>query len=60
MADKQVAAWFKVATDLLNHSFLSGTIEIDQDIATKNDIEHFSYAVIGVHEIQSMEPDTLP
>jgi len=55
MADKKVASGLKMPTQLVYYLLLGVTVEIDEYVATENNIERFVNIIRRIHEIKIAE-----
>jgi hypothetical protein len=55
MADKKVASGLKMPTQLVYYLLLGITVEIDEYVATENNIERFVNIIRRIHEIKIAE-----
>ncbi len=51
MTDKKISARPEIPTQFVDHSFLRRPVKINEHIAAKDNTEHFTHTIIGIHEI---------
>jgi hypothetical protein len=59
VTNKQIPAWIELAAHFVHNRFLNVLIEIDEDVAQKDDIEAVFDVIVGRHEIQLVKADCL-
>lgn len=57
MPQHQIATGPQLSAQAVNDLLLRGLIEVDQDIASEDDVDRFTDRIILVHQVQAAEGD---
>jgi hypothetical protein len=51
MTDEKVSARPEITAQLVDNCFLGRSVKVNEHVAAKNNAEHFTDTIIGIHKI---------